>query len=197
MSQQNHLIQLNTSEAISEFNKFTVDLNKLSTESIEINRLIALTNNNIQMIQQRTRVLKKKGDCLRPYALNNYGLNYPIIELDKIKLEADFIQDDSYYSYLPNASPPLKLIGTDPNLPHQSQPSNQPSTTSQPLSSTNQSSNHHSHASPLNNTNRNSHFTSQNTPVNRAQKRINSPDDDDDELLCSQEKVFSKNLKKK
>ncbi|RNA33788.1 ATP-dependent DNA helicase PIF1 [Brachionus plicatilis] len=148
------------------------------------------------MIQQRTRVLKKKGDCLRPYALNNCGLNYQIIELDKIKLEADFIQDDSYYSYLPNASPSLKLIGTYPNLPHQSQPSNQPSTTSQPPSSTNQSSNNHSHASPLNNTNRNSNFASQNTPVNRAQKRINSPMDDDDELLCSQEKVFSQNLKR-
>lgn len=109
MSQENQ-IELNTPETISEFSKFNVDLNKLTTESIEINRLISITNSNIVMIQQRTMVLKKKGECLRPFALKNYGINFPQIELEKINLNPDLQQDDSHYRYVQSANPPLQLV---------------------------------------------------------------------------------------
>lgn len=122
MNEEN-LIELNNSDALSEFSKFNVDLNKLTTESIEINRLISITNTNILMINQRTRILNKKGECLRPYALKNYGIQYPKIELEKINLNPEFHKDDSFYRYVPTATPLYNLLVSIQTLPtHQLNP---------------------------------------------------------------------------
>ncbi|CAF1032286.1 unnamed protein product [Brachionus calyciflorus] len=174
-----NVIELKTSEAIAEFSKFNADLNKLTTESIEVNRLISITNSNIVMIQQRTRILNKKGECLRPYALKNYGINYPKIELEKINLNPEFLSDESFYRYSPSVNPPLQLIGQDPNITSSVTQSN-----SQTLPP----------PSPLAQTN--PRFKN-NSPSNRTSvtsiKRVNYEEDEEDNLYFSQEKSLIKN----
>ncbi|CAF1021131.1 unnamed protein product, partial [Brachionus calyciflorus] len=105
-------------------------------------------------------------ESLRPYALNNYGFTYPTIELDSINLDNESFQDESYYTYVPNTTPPLQLIGSDPNQNNLN-----------PATQTPQ-------ASPLTKSFKNSRFIN-----SRPVKRLNSTDEDDDELLCSQEKL--------
>ncbi|CAF1088939.1 unnamed protein product [Brachionus calyciflorus] len=102
------------------------------------------------MINQRTKILNKKGECLRPYARKNYGIQYPKIELDKINLTPEILQDDSFYEYVPTSNQPLQLISSDHNIVNQSTPSsliplvtnnnNQPS----PLSTRHQKINYNS-----------------------------------------------------
>jgi hypothetical protein len=172
MSQQ-QLIELNSSEALTEFSKFNMDLNKLTTESIEINRLVAHVNASIAMINQRTRILKKKGDCLRPYALKYYGISYPQIELEKIIFNPEMQHDESFYRYIPTSVPSLQLVGNDPNIP---------------------SSIATQQDSPLSKNGRN---FSKTTPVLRTNgmKRNNSEEDEEDLLYLTQEKNLVKNPK--
>ena len=135
------------------------------------------------MINQRTRILNKKGECLRPYALKNYGIQYPKIELEKINLNPEFNKDDSFYRYVPTANPPLQLIGIDPNITNSStQPIQIPLATqnnSQPSpSSVRNQKLIYSSPSPL-------------TSVNQIKRNLN--EDEDENLYFSQEKIIMKN----
>ncbi|CAF0995806.1 unnamed protein product [Brachionus calyciflorus] len=67
------------------------------------------------MIQQRTRVLKKTGDCLRQFALKSYGINFPLIEFEKINLSLELQPDDTHYRYVSSVNPALQLLSNDSN----------------------------------------------------------------------------------
>ncbi|RNA16633.1 hypothetical protein BpHYR1_047811, partial [Brachionus plicatilis] len=163
-------IELNNPESITEFSKFQIDLNKLATEAIEKNRLISVTNANIVMIQQRTRTLNKKGECLRPYALKNYGINFPHLELEKINIDPDLQQDVTFYRYTPTANPSLQAIGNESNV--QLIPS-----------------------SLIQSKNRYSKFTNNSPDFNSNKqeiKRLNSEEGEEETLFFSQEKSLTK-----
>ncbi|CAF1095538.1 unnamed protein product [Brachionus calyciflorus] len=83
-------------------------------------------------------------------------------------------QHESYYTYAPNTTPPLQLIGSDPKQNNSNPATQLPQ------------------ASPLTNSSKNSRLIN-----SRPVKRLNSTEEDDDELLCSQEKLLNKTPKTK